>query len=262
MVSDFSPFGSRALAWRYYLIAAWSLLTTLFWFLNPGATAGMSAAVRLAFWAVHVGLALGILQFVQIAVSRLPPVSALAPVGQVVLAGLMGGALFVPVGLVLDQVFPDPDGDVAASLLGAILSEAASVIAPVALVWLGVNAPRLVQPGRPNPARTEPARPGFWAKVPHGLGDDLVSISAELHYIRVRTVLGDALVLYPFGKAVEELDGTSGRQIHRSHWVSFRHVAEVIPRREQADLRLDTGDTLPVSRGFKADFLDALNRAG
>ena len=262
MLSDFSPFGSRALAWRHYLLAAWILLTALFWFLNPGATVGMSAGARLTFWAVHVGLALGILQLVQIAVSRLPAVAALVPFGQVVLAGLLGGALFVPVGLVLDEVFPDPDGDLAASLLGAVVSEAASVLAPVALVWLGVNAPRLFQPGRPDPPRTDRARPGFWAKVPNGLGDDLVSISAELHYIRVRTALGDALVLYPFGKAVEELDVMSGGQVHRSHWVSFRHVVEVIPRREQADLRLDTGDTLPVSRRFKADFLDGLNRAG
>ena len=260
MVSDLSSHGSRTLPWRYYLLSAWVLLTALFWFLNPGATAGYSAGARLAFWAVHVGLPLAILQAVQLAVSRLPSVGALAPVWQVVLAGVVGGVLFVPAGLVLDGLFPDPDGDVAASLLAAALSEAVSVLPPIALVWLAVNAPRLVQPGRAEQEGSAPPQPGFWTKVPNGLGDDLVSLSAELHYIRVRTALGDALVLYPFGKAVDELVGMPGQQIHRSHWVSFRHVAEVIPRREQAELRLDTGHTLPVSRRYRSEFLQALNK--
>lgn len=250
----------ESLPWRIYLLLAWILLTALFWFLKPGATAGFSPGLRLVFWAVHVALPLALLQIVQISLSRLATVSALPPVWQVAFAGLVGGILFTPFGLALDGVFPDPDGNEGLSRLGEIRSELVSVVPPVALVWLGVNAPRLFQTGRAQPEAQEAPRPGFWTKVPNRLGDDLVSVSAELHYIRVRTALGDALVLYPFGTAVAELANEPGQQIHRSHWVGIAHVAEVIPRREQAEVRLDTGHTLPVSRTYRAKLFQALDQ--
>jgi hypothetical protein len=252
---------SAALPWRIYLLSAWMLLTALFWFLNPGATEGFSSGVRLLFWAVHVGLPLAILQAVQVFLSRFASAVSLAPVWQVVLAGIIGGVVFTPVGLFLDGIFPDPDAGRVQPMLGAVISELSSIVPPVVLVWLAVNAPRLVQPGRVPESAAQERRAEFWSKVPEGLGDDLVSVSAELHYIRVRTPCGEALVLYPFGKAVEELAGEGGLQVHRSHWVKFDHVGEVIPRKEQAEIRLDTGQTLPVSRRYKAEFLQALKKA-
>jgi DNA-binding LytR/AlgR family response regulator len=99
----------------------------------------------------------------------------------------------------------------------------------------------------------EPAEPSLWLRVPRNIGRDLVALSAELHYIRVRTAAGEALILHPFGRAVAELAGTgTGLQIHRSHWVVLAHVQRIDRRDQGALCLLSTGATLPVSRQYRA----------
>ncbi len=77
-----------------------------------------------------------------------------------------------------------------------------------------------------NRPKVNPAD-AFWTKVPKSLGRDLIALSAELHYLRVYTTKGDALILFAFGHAVELLDSPSTCQIHRSHWVSLDHVEDI-----------------------------------
>ena len=77
-----------------------------------------------------------------------------------------------------------------------------------------------------------------------------------LHYLRLRTTAGEALVLYPFGKAVADLtEAGVGLQIHRSHWVATAHVGRVVRRGQGALCTLSTGLTLPVSRQYRAPLL-------
>jgi DNA-binding LytR/AlgR family response regulator len=83
-----------------------------------------------------------------------------------------------------------------------------------------------------------------------------VALSAELHYLRLRTAAGEVLILYPFGKAVAELgEHGLGLQIHRSHWVAAAHVRRVDRRGQGALCTLSTGLTLPVSRQYRAGLL-------
>lgn len=93
-----------------------------------------------------------------------------------------------------------------------------------------------------------PLRSGFRALLPYHLGDDLVSLSSEDHYIRVVTDRGNALVRYRFADAIKELSGIMGIQVHRSHWVAVRAVERVSSDGKGYRIRLTDGNEFPVSR--------------
>jgi len=114
--------------------------------------------------------------------------------------------------------------------------------------------PPAVQPSPDTP---------FWSRVPPSLGRDLVALTAELHYLRVETTRGNALILYPFGQAVAELAavGMDGSQIHRSHWVAHSHVVSIHRKGERVFCVLDNAATLPVGRRRHASFVARLSRA-
>ncbi len=239
--------------WWQILLGGWLVLTLLFWALNPGATEGYSPLARLVFWGVHVAVPLALCQLAQTWLAGWKSQSDWAPV---LVAGALGGLAFVPVAAGLDTVFPDLDGADEPAGVGELWSELLSTWLPVMLCWAALNAPRLLRI-RPS-ATKEPDEPEFFAKVPSDIGRDLVSLSAELHYLRVTTRGGNALVLYPFGRAVEELEGDAGQQIHRSHWASYGHVEAVSRKGDGAVATMSNGDRLPVSRRYKKRFSDAL----
>jgi LytTr DNA-binding domain len=251
-------------SWPGVLLAAGCVLTLVFTLLRPDASDGLSAPGRLLFWAAHVFLPLALLQGAQLLLLRWPRVAALNPWLQTALSGLLGAAAFTPLALLLDWLFGTADDGEGASI-AALADEFAALFPVILLVWLGLNATRLMRlepVGHDTPAAA-PGVPGFWDRVPRALGRDLVALSAELHYLRVRTTGGEALILYPFGKAVAELAATgSGQQIHRSHWVTTAQVAKVDRRGQGALCTLATGLSLPVSRQYRAEFLAAVSAEG
>lgn len=243
--------------WTTYLLAAWAVLTVLFITLSPSASAELSFGQRVIFWAVHVAAPLVLLQAAQLAVSL--SASQLSDWVSVTVSGLLGALAFVPVAWALDGFFPEDD-DVPETWISALTSEVISTVVPVMLVWVALNAPRLLRIADVKEEalaiEKEPA-PAFWNKVPSGLGRDLISLSAELHYLRVRTTNGDTLVLYPFGKAVQELATLPGQQVHRSHWVALKHITDIKRRGDGATVYLSSGPPLPVSRRFRKDAVQA-----
>jgi len=99
--------------------------------------------------------------------------------------------------------------------------------------------------------QTQPKqRPAFFARLPSALGTQIISLSAQDHYVEVTTTKGTTLVLLGLSDAVEELTGLDGMQIHRSHWVARN--AAVRLRRSSGKLMLELADErqLPVSRTF------------
>jgi hypothetical protein len=259
-------------SWPGFLLAAGLVLTVLFTLLRPGISDGLSGAGLVLFWAAHVMLPLALLQLAQIALARVPSVAALNPWLQTALSGLAGSALFAPVALGLDAAFglADVTDDAGVSLPTALLDEFTGLVPIVTLVWLGLNATRLLRleapaprgqtkhvPGQATDAMTPP---DLWARVPRGIGRDLVALTAELHYLRVRTTGGEALILYPFGKAVADLASTgAGLQIHRSHWVALGHVRQIDRRGQGALCALTSGPPIPVSRQYRAALQAALD---
>ena len=89
----------------------------------------------------------------------------------------------------------------------------------------------------------------FLDRLPSSLGRDLIYLKVDDHYLEVHTVDGDGLVLMRMGDAVDGL-GELGLQVHRSFWVSRRHVKDMMTVRGRNRLRLTGGREVPVSRTY------------
>jgi DNA-binding LytR/AlgR family response regulator len=87
----------------------------------------------------------------------------------------------------------------------------------------------------------------FLAQLPPAIGQDLVAIQADLHYLHVRTTLGRAMVLASLSTAEQAL-GNRGLRVHRSHWVALTHVRRLAQTGAGMTLQLSDGSRIPVSR--------------
>ena len=101
-------------------------------------------------------------------------------------------------------------------------------------------------PGEPAPLG--PPRPKFLARVPARLGEQVLALEAEDHYVRVHTPLGSTLILMRFADAIAEMDGADGLKTHRSWWVAKAAVRDFVSRGRRMDLVLEGGLTAPVTR--------------
>lgn len=284
-------------SWSGYLAACVAGLVLVLTWLGPAPSAGLGTVQRLFFWAAHVLPAAILLQGAQIVLARNHRLSRLPPLVQVGLAGLAGAMLFTPVALVLDIALDPPNAadDPAEPLPLRLAMEFLFLSGPLVLSWALINAPALFGPASvrrpviarpqardasdlaamtPPPDATGAAAPAekvpdatgadsgraeLFNRLPRQLGHDILALSAELHYLRVYTPLGNTLILFAFGRAVEAM-GSSGLQIHRSHWVSFAHVADVVTKGGRSLCKLDTGLELPVSRANRRALRAALTR--
>lgn len=87
----------------------------------------------------------------------------------------------------------------------------------------------------------------FLAALPPAIGQDLVAIQADLHYLQVRTTRGRAMVLASLGAAEQAL-GDRGLRVHRSHWVALAHIRRLARSADGMLLVLSDGSRVPVSR--------------
>jgi len=107
--------------------------------------------------------------------------------------------------------------------------------------------------GESAPARAEPrmvpASGALRAKLPMPLRHAaILALSAEDHYVRVRTDRGQALILINLADAIEALGPDAGVRIHRSHWIARELAARVTARDSRNGVRLDEATVLPISR--------------
>lgn len=80
----------------------------------------------------------------------------------------------------------------------------------------------------------------------------LYAVSAEDHYLRVHTSMGEDLILMRFADALRELSGAQGLQTHRSWWVAHEGVADTERKDGRLALVLKSGGTASVSRTHAA----------
>jgi hypothetical protein len=92
------------------------------------------------------------------------------------------------------------------------------------------------------------AEPGILRHLPPRLGQDLLCLSMEDHYVRLHTPHGSILVLMSLGQAISEVGEIEGLQIHRSWWVARRAVEVVVEDGRKLRIRLKGGIEAPVSR--------------
>ena len=90
----------------------------------------------------------------------------------------------------------------------------------------------------------------FLDRLPEKLGRDLVYLKTADHYVEAVTTAGSTLVLMRFVDAVAELDGAGGLRVHRSYWITCRHVTGGARRHGRTTLRLTGGHEVPVSRTY------------
>jgi hypothetical protein len=105
-------------------------------------------------------------------------------------------------------------------------------------------------PGPEPPAGSRPAPAARAAEAlgwPAALGDEVLCVTADLHYLHVSTLLGRATVLGSLA-AVESHFGAAGLRIHRSHWVARRAIRRVARSSGGWRCELRDGQRLPISR--------------
>ncbi len=142
-----------------------------------------------------------------------------------------------------------------------LLQSAASTICVTLVVGLTrqrLTAAALEQRGASAPGPADEARPALLARLPVGCRGPLIALSAEDHYVAIRTERGRALVLMRLADAIREAAPTPGLQIHRSHWVALDAVQRVKRQDGRLAVTLRDGSVLPVSRGFA----EAVRNAG
>lgn len=264
-------------SWTGYLVAAGTILSFGLALSEPSASSGLGLPARFVFWLAHVASALILYELTQITLGRIAMFGHLPPVFSVTMVGVVGALLFSTFNLLLlDRIVfligdvLDPESISIAGLMDELRDSGAVSV----LFWVLLNSPRLIMiaeqknadeacepppaevASTPPDAADAPSEAGrllldLLSRLPRRIGTDIVAISAELHYLRVYTLAGEALILMSFGRAVEALGVIPGQTIHRSHWIAVAHVATLESDGNRVICRLDTGLELPVSRTYR-----------
>jgi LytTr DNA-binding domain len=118
------------------------------------------------------------------------------------------------------------------------------------VTWVLLRKPGEHAHGTPaQPAQASDVSKTVRAKLPLALRHaPIVALSAEDHYVRVRTDRGQTLILMNFANAVAALGPGAGVRIHRSHWVSRALAAKTTTSGSRNGIRVDDDTVLPVSR--------------
>jgi hypothetical protein len=193
---------------------------------------------------------------------------------QTVLSGVLASIVFVPLGYCLDALFAIPNNEPSGGIIFGLLDEAAGVIVPVTVTWLALNAPWILQldfsktrtealtqrgvKDLESPSTKTLTSTRFIQELSSRTSGELISISSELHYLRVVTSSEEVMFLYNLRDAIDELPTDRGVQIHRSHWVSNEHVTELKKSAGNWECVLSNGQKLPVSRRKYAEVKEML----
>jgi hypothetical protein len=246
-----------------------------------GTYPALDRPVRYAFW---IGLVLAGYAFALGAARLCELFPAVARAGRVTMNGLIALASAVPMTFVVawtlslvhpGRVVPPTQlpvlfACVAAVQLVIIVALIRPVVAPLQPsqplhpIMAPPERPELTENNAPvAPAERaaeareiEVAAPAFppvlLARIPRGLGPEIVALEAEDHYVRVHTPRGSTLVLMRLSDAVELLDEALGLRVHRSWWVSRQAIASFDRDSQQLTLRLTNGARVPVGRTYVA----------
>ncbi len=207
---------------------------------GPFGTRGqMALPGRLAYWAAVVGATYGAGALVRTALS--PRALGWPLWRDVLVTGLAGGGVVVAVVLALNRaVF----GGLPAGLAGFVVTVMA-ITAAITAVFALHERRAATATATAAPAVRPPA---ILARLPLSARGPLVALSVEDHYVRIRTLKGEEMVLMRLSDAIAEVGDTPGARVHRSHWVAFDKVRAARRDGDRAVLTMVTGPDIPVSR--------------
>ena len=134
---------------------------------------------------------------------------------------------------------------------GSVILIGAGLMLVVWLVRRGSGGSAQAPPEAPPAPAPVLLRPRLLDRLPPKLGDELIALEMEDHYVRVHTSRGSHLLLMRMRDAIAELDGTEGAQVHRSWWVARDGVTRVDRQGRRLAIGLSNGLEVPVSRERK-----------
>jgi hypothetical protein len=92
----------------------------------------------------------------------------------------------------------------------------------------------------------------FINRLPKNIGQNLICISMEDHYLLAYTDLGNHMMLMRMKDAMIELKEYPGFQVHRSYWIASEHVSHSIKNLRKNILVMSNDMEIPVSRKYLA----------
>ncbi|MBP2160111.1 MULTISPECIES: LytTR family DNA-binding domain-containing protein [Asticcacaulis] len=236
------PWGERQ--WlRVYSVA----IAMAFFLSFTGAMGSQDApiAVRMGYWlATMLGGTVAV-QLVSLVLHRFRALEPLA--GAIVLFVLAVPAVTLSVWLIDGLYFRhglDPR-----MILYTVRPVTVITLAMSVLQYLLERTPRQSHV-HPEADRKEPAQ-AFRGRLPFKYQKaEIHALSAEDHYLRVHTSVGQTLLLMRLYDAIRELDGIEGSQVHRSWWVARDAVSDVMRSDGRVTLALKGDVEAPVSRSY------------
>lgn len=236
------PWGERQ--WlRVYSVA----IAMAFFLSFTGAMGSQDApiAVRMGYWlATMLGGTVAV-QLVSLVLHRFRALEPLA--GAIVLFVLAVPAVTLSVWLI-DGLYFRHDLD-PRMILYTVRPVTVITLAMSVLQYLLERMPRQSHV-HPEADRKEPAQ-AFRGRLPFKFQNaEIHALSAEDHYLRVHTSVGQTLLLMRLYDAIRELDGIEGSQVHRSWWVARDAVSDVMRSDGRVTLALKGNVEAPVSRSY------------
>lgn len=259
-------FGSISPVKYFFTVAL--LLGVLFAFISQGDSPDQLFIFTLIQWQLQTGLPITLLILSHMLLLRFKKFETLNPWLQLFISGLIGVLLFTPFALTLDFAFGSNEYS-KQHVMSQLVDELGGVGPPVIISWLAMNAPwilgyRIKQADalaeghdltpsseqkavNKNNDAIKAAVPLF-DMLPSSIGNDIVFIKAELHYIEVNTTQGHALILYNLRDAMKELMYLPGLQTHRSFWINLKHFKSIKKQGRQGLILMNDGHEIPISR--------------
>jgi hypothetical protein len=240
-----------------FVTLAFLLLGIIFGLMQPAGSSSLTRPEAVLFWLLHAVCAI---PCVILAVWLLARTKVMLPPWLFVgVSGLLAAIVLAFAALSIEKLFAVEDFSVALlaqpkanGYFGVWLDEFTGLAPPFVLAWMLINLPRLQRIRAIAPAMTEPQAAGLLAGLPAELGNDVVLLSSDLHYLHVHTTRGKAMLLYNLADAETELDGR-GMRVHRSHWVADQHVLGLLRKGSSVICQLRGGLSVPVSRRRQAE---------
>lgn len=197
---------------------------------------------RIAYWTAVAAVTWSIGYLVDTALSPVLRRRGIARPLRVLADGLVTGALITLAVAALNRLAfgTAPATATEWAVFAATLTAIATIVTAIGAV-MSPPEPAPVPPGQSGP-------PPILTRLPQQKRGSLLSLSAEDHYVRVRTTGGEELVLMRLADAIAETPPVEGLRVHRSHWVAIAAVRTARRTGDRALLTLGDGAEIPVSR--------------
>jgi LytTr DNA-binding domain len=162
--------------------------------------------------------------------------------------------LFAPLSLFLDYGFGKPDEEFISSqtsmsiYLSEILAVTPFTLTVAVIMIFLLHREAIIDKKTINKTARVPSLKDLIGTIPHSLGDDIIRMHAQDHYVEIVTTQGSTLLTEKFSDCVEKLKQLNGTQCHRSHWISKNHIKEISRTGSSYVCILSNEERVPISR--------------